>query len=162
MATGCGGCGDCDSGVACGIGAGIGAGTAAGTSSLRATIGAFSRRTAGGIGEGFSRIGACEILACSLTGLGAVSAGGLTGGSGGTGALGTLASGAGVAGGLATGASDAGRTSAMLRVGGGTGRTAMYTIPEAIAAPATKAATIFQFMLNPLTKLNAARSVYVS
>ena len=119
---------------------------------MRATIGAFSRRTAGGIGEGFSRIGACEILACSLTGLGAVSAGGLTGGSGGTGALGTLASGAGVAGGLATGASDAGRTSAMLRVcGDGTGRTAMYTIPEAIAAPATKAATIFQFMLNPLT-----------
>jgi len=35
--------------------------------------------------------------------------------------------------------------------GGDTGRTAMYTIPEAIAAPATKAATIFQFMLNPLT-----------
>ena len=119
---------------------------------MRATIGAFSRRTAGGIGEGFSRIGGCERLARSLTGLGTVSAGVLTGGSGGTGALGTLASAAGVAGGRATGASDAGPTSAMLCGGGGdTGRTAMYTIPEAIAAPATKAATIFQFMLNPLT-----------
>lgn len=151
MATGCGGCGDCGSGVPSGIGAGIGEGTAAGTSSLRATIGPFSRRTAGGIGEGFSRIGLCEIRA-RWTGLGAVSAGGSTGCPGVAKVLGALASGAGGLGGLATGVSDAGRTSAMVRVfGGGRGRTAMYTIPEAIAAPATKAATIFQFMLNPFT-----------
>lgn len=126
----------------------MGAGTGAWTSSLRATIGAFSRRTAGGIGDGFSRIGVCESLARWGAGLGAVSDGGFIATSGEGGTLGTLVSGAGVA----AGASAAGRTSAMLRVcGDGTGRTAMYTMPEAIAAPATKAATIFQFMLNPFT-----------
>ncbi len=31
------------------------------------------------------------------------------------------------------------------------GRTVRYTIPEASTAPAVKAATIFQFMLNPFT-----------
>ncbi len=69
----------------------------------------------------------------------------------------------------ATGAGSGGRTAAtgtgVFTAGGaGTaeGLTAIYTIPDAINAPAPKAVTIFLFMPSPSQTLNVHKRVYVS
>ncbi len=95
------------------------------------------------MGDGFSRIGARASRVRCGAGLGLEATGGFATISG---------RGAGFsAGGGGEGMSEGGRTSAMLRAGGGgVGRTAMYTMPEASMAPAMKAATIFPFILIPL------------
>jgi hypothetical protein len=105
-------------------------------------VAGLSRRTGGGIGDGFSRTGVRGT-------------GGWTCATGGIGLTAISGVGGGAAACITTGL-----------VATSTGFTAKYTIPDASTAPVAKADTSFQSIFAPrplrLHHLNATRAIYVS